>query len=136
MSIPKDLTKRINLNKPKPEPEIVPTLEESFTDEYVEKLDSLLSCYTHWKQVIAEAQEMLDKDKADILAMMEAAEFNGPFQHKGLKWKRRPGSRSTISREALIIQGIPADKVDKATKVSKFWVLDMDAMSEKESRQQ
>ena len=126
--------KRIKLSKEKPAPEHVPTLEESFTQEYAETLDSLLSCYAHWKQVIAEAQELAEKDKTDILAMLEAADMRGPFQHKGLKWKRRPGSRSTVSREALILQGIPADKVDKATKVSNFWVLDMDALDEAQLR--
>lgn len=135
---------RIKLTKDEEPLEIIPTLDESFTDEYAERLDELLTLYCHYKVTIAQAQEMIDGDektkppviglKAQILGMLEEAEMDTPFQHFNLKWKRRLGSRSTISREALIIAGVPVAKVDAATKTSKFWVLEMDGLDERQLR--
>ena len=133
MTLPKSIEKRIRLTRPKDTPEPIPTLEESFTDEYVNRLEELLFLYVHNKQLVAGAQEAIDALKPEILAMMDEAEVL-VFQHKSLKWKKRNGSRPTISREALILAGVEENIVNKATKVSKFWVLDMDALDEAQLR--
>lgn len=145
-SKPKPLTKpgsTPGLAKPKEAPAYIPTMEESFLNEYWKQLDDLLEAYGYYKLQMSEAKRMIDgeegtKDtppvpglKERILTLM--ADFEVPeFRQGQLKWSRFKSSRSTISREALIVAGVPVEKVDKATKVSKFWVLGLDAIKEGE----
>lgn len=131
------------LAKPVEPEEPLPTLEEMFLPEYQRELRNLLESYECHKTLMAEAKLVIDGEdgngdnppvpglKQRILTLMEEFEVLA-FSDGRLKWSRFKSSRSTVSKEALILAGVDAATVAKATKKSEFWVLGLDAIPERE----
>ena len=141
MSVPKDLTKRVKLTPAKQPPKPLLQITELGLDPVAGAalVDKLELCI-YYRAQEAEAKQILDDDKktnkqgvkAAIVAFMRQACVK-EFEWDGLKVSYFSGTRSTISREKLILAGVSADVVDKCTNVSAgFDTLSIDTITQPE----
>ena len=150
MPIPKDLTKRVNLSPHTPHtphapanqpPNQPPKSKSSIDDLDLDSqskallIDKLELCI-YYRAQEAEAKEILDDDKrtnkqgvkAGIIQLMRQARVQS-FVWDGLKVGYRTGTRSTVSREKLILHGVDVALVDECTNESApFDVLSIDTL--------
>ena len=126
MPIPRDLTKRVNLTPDKQPPKPLLALAElGLSSKELDSLVDKLELAIYYRAQKAEAEEVLDDDKktnhqgvkAGIIQLMRQACVQ-EFSWDGLKVGYRTGTRSTVSREKLILHGVDVALVDECTNES------------------
>ena len=138
MSVPRDLTKRVKLTPDKQPPKPLLRLDElGLNDKEMESLVDKLELAIYYRAQKAEAEEVLDDDKktnhqgvkAGIVQLMRQACVK-EFVWDGLKVGFTTSTRSTVSREKLILAGVDAALVDRCTNESApFDVLSIDTIA-------
>ena len=139
MSIPRDLTKRVKLTPDKLPPKPLLKLDELGLDEPSKSslIDKLELCI-YYRAQKAEADIVLEDDKktnrqgvkAGVVQLMRRACVK-EFNWDGLKVGYITSTRSTVSREKLILAGVDAALVDRCTNESApFDTLSIDTLTQ------
>lgn len=132
-------TKRVKLTPDKQPPKPLPSLIDlCLTSADMELLVDKLEMCIYYRAQKAEAEEVLEDDKkamkqgvkSRVIQLMRQACVK-EFQWDGLKVGYLTSTRSTVSREKLILAGVDVSVVDQCTNVSApFDTLSIDTITQ------